>query len=95
MRTGELIALEWRDIDWVRKVVMVKRNSVRKEVKPPKTKAGLREVVLLPQSLQALDMQKQHSFLAGGRIFLNPKTGQPWETDAQIRRTSWEHILKK
>jgi integrase len=95
MRTGELIALEWGDIDWVREVVMVQRNSVRKEVKSPKTDAGVREIVLLPQSLQALEMQKQHSLLAGGRIFLNPKTGQPWETDAQIRRTSWEHILKK
>lgn len=95
LRTGELIALEWGDIDWIRGVVMVQRNSVRKEVKTPKTSSGRRDVVLLPQSLAALTSQKASTFLEGKRIFHNPRTNRPWETDAQIRRTSWEHILKR
>lgn len=95
LRTGELIALEWGDIDWNKNVVCVRRNSVRKEIKTTKTSAGQRDVLLLPQAREALDNQKEFTFLGGGRVFHNPRTNQPWETDAQIRRTSWEHILKK
>ncbi|AVS91206.1 hypothetical protein C8246_04555 [Paracidovorax avenae] len=25
----------------------------------------------------------------GARVFLNPRDGQPWKTDAQIRKTLW------
>ena len=95
LRTGELIALEWGDIDWNLNIVSVRRNSVRKEIKTPKTGAGQRDVMLLPQAREALENQKPFTFLEGLRIFHNPRTNRPWETDAQIRRTSWEHILKK
>ena len=74
---------------------MVRRNSVRKIVKEPKTAAGRREVVLLPMALEALEGQKTFTFLEGQRIFHNPRTMKPWETDAQIRKTAWEHALKR
>lgn len=89
LRTSELIALEWRDIDWEKGVIRVSRACVRKIVKQPKTKAGNREVLLLPYATEALESQKEYSFAAGGRIFLNPRTNRPWETDGQIRRTAW------
>lgn len=95
LRTGELIALEWQDVDWKRSMVMVRRNSVRKIVKEPKTAAGRREVVLLPMALEALNRQKNFTFLEDKRIFHNPRTMKPWETDAQIRRTAWQHALKR
>jgi integrase len=28
-------------------------------------------------------------------VFLNPRTGKPWETDAQIRKTAWIPALKR
>jgi integrase len=95
LRTGELIALEWQDIDWIRAVVMVRRNSVRGVVKEPKTAAGWREVVLLPMALEAIEGQKAFTFLEGKRVFHNPRTLKPWDTDAQIRRTAWQHAIKK
>jgi integrase len=95
LRTGELIALEWGDMDWEKGVIVVRRNSVRKVVKGPKSKAGNREVLILPPAMEALQAQKPFSFLMDGAVFHNPKTMQPWETDAQIRRTCWQHALKK
>lgn len=50
---------------------------------------------LFPPALDALADQKQFSLLANGRVFLNPRTNQPWETDGQIRKTLWEPALKK
>lgn len=95
LRTSELIALEWGDIDFRAGLVRVRRAIVNKNSKQPKTKAGERDVKLLPPALEALLNQKQFTFLAGGRVFNNPITNKPWETDAQIRRTLWISALKK
>lgn len=95
LRTSELIALEWGDIDWKKEVVRVRRACVNKLTKQPKTQAGERDVKLFPPALEALKSQKPFSFLADTRIFLNPRTIQPWETDAQIRRTLWMPALKR
>jgi len=95
LRTSELIALEWGDIDWLNDVVHVSRAVVEKQSKSTKTKAGIRDVMLLPPALEALKSQKTFTFLQGSRVFHNPKTDAPWETDAQIRHSAWTHILKK
>jgi integrase len=95
MRTSELIALKWSDIDWGKEVIHVSRAVVEKQTKSTKTNAGIRDVVLLPPAREALQAQKSHTFLAGGPIFNNPRTDEPWETDAQIRKTAWVYVLKK
>ena len=95
LRTGELIALEWRDVDLWKGVVKVQRNIVLKQAKGPKTKSGNREVLLLPPALEALQAQRQHTELMNGRVFCNPRTRQPWETDGQIRKTAWQPTLKR
>ena len=95
LRTSELIALEWGDIDWVNNFIRVSRAVVEKQEKSTKTRAGIRNVLILPPALEALKNQKSHTYLQDGKIFFNPKTDNPWETDAQIRKTAWTHALKK
>jgi len=95
LRTSELIALEWGDIDWIRKVVRVRRAKVRGEIKRPKTESGNREVKLLPPAIEALEAQKAHTYIIGKEIFHNPRTGKPWEGDGAIRKTAWIHALRK
>ncbi|HEO1393657.1 TPA: Arm DNA-binding domain-containing protein [Legionella pneumophila] len=95
LRTSELIALEWGDIDWLNGIVRVSRAVVLKKEKGTKTKSGQRDVLLLPPALEALQNQKKFTFLEGTRVFYNPRTNTAWETDGQIRKTCWTHILKK
>ncbi|MCG9081467.1 tyrosine-type recombinase/integrase, partial [Laribacter hongkongensis] len=95
LRTNELIALEWGDVDFVGGTVRVQRGQVLKKVDTPKTNAGVRDVMLLEPARLALVDQKKFTFMGGARIFHNPRTGKPWETDAQIRKTLWTHILKR
>lgn len=95
LRTSELIALEWNDIDWLKGIVRVSRAVVLKQEKGTKTKSGSRDVLLLPPALEALKNQKPFTYLEGKRVFYNPRTNTPWETDGQIRKTCWTHILKK
>lgn len=94
LRTSELIALTWSDIDFQRGVIRVRRASVRKILKAPKTESGEREVKLLSPALDALNAQKPFTLLIGKNVFYNPKTNRPWETDGQIRKTAWTPVLK-
>ena len=95
LRTSELIALEWGDIDWEAGLVRVRRALVKGSIKRPKTKAGERSVMLFEPALDALKSQRQFTFLADGRIFHNPRTNEPWEGDGPIRKTLWQPALKR
>lgn len=94
LRTSEVIALQWGDVDFINSTITVRRAKVRKQVKAPKTKSGRRTIALLPPALEAIKAQKAHSFLAGNEVFLNPRTGEPWEHDGPIRKTAWHPALK-
>ena len=95
LRTSELIALEWGDIDWNRGIARIRRASVRKQVKVPKTLAGERDVKLLPGALAALNEQKPHTLLQDKQVFFNPRTNAAWETDGQIRKTAWQPAIRR
>jgi integrase len=88
LRTSELIALDWSDIDWIRGVVVVTRALTQGMDEPEegtKTDAGRREVKLLPSALHALAAQKALTFFKGAEIFQNPRTGERWTGDKCIR----------
>jgi integrase len=97
LRTSELVGLLWGDVDFVRGVVVISRALTQKskEAEPPKTEAGRREVKLLGGALQALKLQKQHTWLKGAEVFQNPQTNEPWTGDQPIRKTLWSVALKK
>src|SRR5690606_3933183 len=87
LRTSELIALDWSDIDFSTGYVRVWRTmtSASKGVaETPKTKAGIRDVRLLKPALAALLAQKEHTFLADGPVFIFPHSGERWTGDEQI-----------
>jgi len=97
MRTSELIALEWTDIDWKRKKITVNKalTTAADSDETTKTKTGTREIDILAPVEQALIDQKQYTLLQGRKIFLNPATGKIWTGDQQIRKTFWIPLLKK
>ena len=97
LRTSELCALEWGDIDFRRGIARVSRAKTQASdsAEGTKTKRGIRDVKLLPAALEALAAQKPYSFLAGREIFLNPRTSEPWTGDQPIRHGPWTTALKK
>ncbi|MBB5190083.1 integrase [Silvimonas terrae] len=96
VRSSELLALEWGDVDWLHGVIRVQRALVYgKEKKRTKTAAGMRDIMLLPAALAALQDQKQYTYLAGKRIFCHPITQDPLLDDEEIRRQIWIGALRK
>lgn len=94
LRTSEMIGLEWGDIDFITNTVRIRRAFVMGKMKAPKTEAGIRVVELTAPALQALRAQKAQTFLAGGTVFLNPRSGEQWKGDRDVRRFFWTPLLK-
>lgn len=97
LRTSELCALEWGDIDWLKGFVRVRRAMTRAADEPedPKTRRGARDVKILPAALRALIAQKAHTFMADQYVFHDPRYGQPWDGDQSIRAGAWIPALRK
>jgi integrase len=89
LRTSELIALEWADVDWDGHQVHVQRAVVEKTVKATKTRAGRRWVELSALAYAALEKQRAWSLLQGKRVFTLPRTNTPIAHDQQIRKRIW------
>ena len=96
MRTSELVALEWSDIDWKRKKIRINKAKTQYSDTDETTKTvkGRREIDMLPPVEQALINQKKYTLLFNNKIFHNPAKKEPWNGDLDIRR-SWIPILKK
>jgi integrase len=95
LRPGEMIALRWGKIDWVGRKARIDRNQVSGVEKGPKTAAGVRDVELSDAAVAALIAQKTFTFLAGEHVWHNPRTSTAWGTDAQIRKTLWEPLIRR
>ena len=94
LRTSELIALRWQDVDFAKQCIHVRVAKVRGINKPTKTRAGMRQVTLQPEALAALLDQKKLNG-AADIVFHNPRTQQPWNDDQAIRKVVWTPALQR
>jgi integrase len=95
LRPGELIALQWPKIDLETRRSRIDLNLVSGVVKGPKTVAGVRDVELNNDAISALLAQQQFTFASNQHVWHNPRTGAPWGSDAQIRKTLWEPLCMR
>ncbi|MCM7770128.1 site-specific integrase [Enterobacter bugandensis] len=95
LRSSELCALRWRDIDFAGRTAHVQNASVVGVIKATKTKAGTRKVELTEEALAALDSQKLFTFMKGEMIFEDPKRNKPWASADATRKKAWVPTLRK
>ncbi|MGJ0639059.1 Arm DNA-binding domain-containing protein [Xenorhabdus bovienii] len=95
LRSSELCALRWTDIDFIGKTAYITAASVVGVIKGTKTKAGKRKVELNDQAMLALSSQKTFTFLKDREVFEDPKTGEPWAGADAIRKKAWVPTLRK
>lgn len=95
MRISELCALNWGDVDWQRGTVRVNKalTQAAASSEEPKTYASIRDVKLLPPAMEALKVQKEHTYLKGEEIFQNERQVR-WSGDQSIR-TMWKVLLRR
>jgi integrase len=88
LRHGELIALRWRDVDWVAGRIRVRQNWVLGEFDTPKSRRGSRSVPMADRLAGELDRlfkataQPREDAL----VFPDPVTAGPLDKAANLRR---------
>jgi integrase len=93
-RPSELIAIQWKDVDFKRRNVRVQRAIVRGKPKDSTKTYVERDVELIARAWGAFEAQRQHTQLAGREVFWNPITGQPW-ADIQMQWRYWRACLQR
>jgi integrase len=88
LRSGELIALRWRDVDWPASAIRVRSNYVCGEFGSPKSKRSTRSVPMADQVAGELERYYQASGepAEGELVFPSPKSGGPLDKSAALRR---------
>lgn len=95
LRTSELLALRKCDVDLDRKVIFVRKALVHGREKETKTLSSARTHQLHEIAINTLIAQLKLSANNQEKIFLNPKTNQPWRDDRAIYHNCWTPTLKR
>jgi integrase len=95
LRTSELIALRWQDVDLEQNCIHVRIANVRNHLKGTKTKSGERTITLQPQAREALLSQQTYTGKLKETVFHNPRHKNPWKDDQALRKTVWIPALER
>lgn len=94
LRTGELISLEWGDINFIEKKISVRRSRRSGITKKPKTKNSIRQIDMLPVVEQALREQYKQTGLGGKDVFISQR-GQGFSNAGTLTQNYWHPLLKR
>jgi integrase len=84
LRSGEVIGLQWADVDAGSGTVQVRRAIRLGRTKAPKTAAGTRVLHLLPPARGCLGNQTSGD--SRSAVFTNPNTGKDWHEAKALAR---------
>lgn len=93
MRVGELLALQWDDIDMQEGIINVRRSVSRRVMSSPKTAKSYRMIEILPVVYNALIDQYQYSKGKSDFVFINQYGDNFMDSHSLIRR-HWQPLLK-
>lgn len=94
MRTGEMMALRWTDINFVSNKIRIERSVRAGITSDPKTSSSIRTIDMLPPVAKALRDQFKETGLKGEAIFVNTH-GESFSDAGSIRKTYWNPLIKR
>jgi integrase len=87
LRQGELLALRWRDIDWLAGRIRVRRNYVRGHYGTPKSRRSSRAVPMPTRVMAALDAHHRRTLHRDDElVFGHPLLGVPLDRSRLLKR---------
>jgi integrase len=88
LRRGELLALRWRDVDWLAQRIRVRQNYVRGQFGTPKSKRSTRSVPMALEVAAELNALSETSRFTDDEdlVFAHPATGKPLYVAGIARR---------
>jgi len=92
MRTGEILALEWSDIDFEDNIISITKTRTAGITKKPKTKSSIREIDMLSQVEVFLKNQQKLTGL-NKKVFLK-KQGKDFYSSVDFKNI-WKELLNR
>lgn len=94
MRTGEIVALKWQDIDFEKNIIKVRRARRAGIESEPKTDNSIRDVLILEQLKPYLLEHKKICNEASEYLFTT-MYGEPYYSSSKISYSYWKPTLEK
>jgi len=91
-RPGELLALQWSDIDLDARIIAIERRVKKGAIDTPKTKSSIREVPIFESLVPYIKNQMRTS--KEKWVFTNPNTGNMFFSTERLA-TPWRQLLKE
>ena len=98
MRTGEMMALRWEDVDFEKEVIRVRKARRSSITSSPKTNAGKRDIFMLPRVKEALKAQFLLTGLKNKDVFLSAKgmsSGDGFQFANAITGRYWHPLCQR
>lgn len=73
MRSGEILALKWEDIDFIIDTISINKTIANGYINSPKTHSSFRDIEMLPQARKFLKAQQLLTGLKNDFVFINKK----------------------
>ncbi len=94
MRSGEMIGLKWKDVDFSRNEIYVRRAIKMGVISTPKTANSTRYIDIIDPLLPYLKNQYRLTGDKNSYVFLNDASEHFYDIK-RIRNTHWKRVLKK
>jgi integrase len=94
MRTSELLALRWSDIDFNAGFIRVSKAQSQGRLNPTTKTKRIRDVLLNDRSRAALLRAKPLTYMKGGLVIISAATGRGWISD-KAPRVIFTRVLRK
>jgi len=92
MRTGEIIGLMHKDIDYENKVIKVRRAIANGKVSTTKTASGIRDVPMFDNIVSYIKSQMK---ISNSLYLFTSSRGDTWYSADKISKVRWKNALKK
>lgn len=92
-RTGEILALEWSDIDFENHTISITKTRTNGLTKIPKTKSSIREIDILPQC--EVFLKKQQNFTGNNQNIFTRRHNKDKLHGSSSLIYTWKGLLEK
>ncbi len=94
MRSGEIIGLEWKDVDFKNKTLNINKTMRNGRIKTTKTEASIRVIDMSEESYNALIFQKELCMDIDCETVFLTQYKKPYTNVSDISKGSWKTYLK-
>lgn len=94
IRSGELLGLEWSDINFVKKTISITKSNRDGRIKTPKTKSSIRTIKMTKESEYGLKLQYENTKHMKSKTVVINQYGKMYNDTHSISNKQWKPLLE-